>query len=40
MREFCAQRDISYAQCGLFRSYGHVLQNLHEVAAPLRKRAA
>lgn len=35
--EFCTQRGISYAQCGLFRSYGYVLEHLHEVAAPLRK---
>jgi len=35
--EFCRQRGISYAQCGLFRSYGYVLEHLSEVAAPLRK---
>ncbi|MGW4214693.1 fatty acid desaturase family protein [Lentzea sp. NPDC004789] len=38
--EFCRQRGISYAQCGLFRSYGYVLEHLSEVAAPLRKAAA
>ena len=30
--EFCRQRGISYAQCGLFRSYGYVLQYLHEMS--------
>jgi fatty acid desaturase len=37
--EFCRRRGISYAQCGLFRSYGYVLEHLREVAAPLRKTA-
>jgi fatty acid desaturase len=32
--EFCRQRGISYAQCGLFRSYGYVLQHLHEMKCP------
>ncbi|WP_425445790.1 fatty acid desaturase family protein [Umezawaea tangerina] len=36
VREFCEQHSISYAQCGLFRSYGYVLQHLHEAGAPLR----
>lgn len=36
VRQFCAQRGISYAECGLLRSYGHVLRHLHEVGAPLR----
>ncbi len=40
VRDYCKQHGISYAQCGLFRSYGYVLQHLHEVAAPLRKSAA
>jgi fatty acid desaturase len=36
---FCEQHGISYAQCGLFRSYGYVLEYLHEVSAPMRKPA-
>ncbi|WP_399345159.1 fatty acid desaturase family protein [Umezawaea sp. Da 62-37] len=36
VREFCDRHSISYAQCGLFRSYGYVLQHLHEAGAPLR----
>ncbi|MGW6445452.1 fatty acid desaturase family protein [Lentzea sp. NPDC055074] len=35
VRDFCEQRGISYAQCGLFRSYGYVLEHLHEVASSL-----
>ncbi|GLY48953.1 acyl-CoA desaturase [Lentzea sp. NBRC 102530] len=35
VQNFCAQRGISYAQCGLFRSYGYVLQHLHEIGATL-----
>jgi fatty acid desaturase len=33
---FCVERGISYSQCGLLRSYGHVLSHLHAVGAPLR----
>ncbi|MGZ3148038.1 fatty acid desaturase family protein [Lentzea chajnantorensis] len=40
VREFCEQHGISYAQCGLFRSYGYVLEHLHEAAAPLRVKPA
>jgi fatty acid desaturase len=36
VHEFCERHSISYTQCGLFRSYGHVLQHLHEAGAPLR----
>ena len=36
VHEFCDRHSISYAQCGLFRSYGYVLQHLHEAGAPLR----
>jgi fatty acid desaturase len=32
--EFCRQRGIPYAQCGLFRSYGYVLEYLHEMRCP------
>jgi len=40
VHEFCLQRGIEYAQCGLLRTYGHVLQHLHEVGAPLRRAPA
>ncbi|SFA76065.1 Fatty acid desaturase [Amycolatopsis marina] len=36
VRGFCLQRGIDYAQCGLLRSYGYVLQHLHSVGAQLR----
>jgi fatty acid desaturase len=36
VRDFCARHGISYAQCGWARSYGYVLEHLHEVGAPLR----
>ncbi|WP_158886885.1 fatty acid desaturase family protein [Amycolatopsis anabasis] len=37
--QFCAQRGISYSQCGLLTSYGEVLRHLHEMGAPLRSRS-
>ncbi|GLZ39901.1 acyl-CoA desaturase [Actinokineospora sp. NBRC 105648] len=40
VREFCEQRGIEYAQCGLLRTYRHVLQHLYDVGAPLRAKAA
>ena len=36
VREFCAERGISYAECGWARSYGYVLEHLHAVGEPLR----
>jgi fatty acid desaturase len=36
VQDFCVARGISYAECGLLRSYGHVLRHLHAVGAPLR----
>jgi len=39
VRRFCAEHGISYTQCGLFRSYGHVLSHLHKAGAPLRTRS-
>ncbi|RJQ77735.1 acyl-CoA desaturase [Pseudonocardiaceae bacterium YIM PH 21723] len=36
VEEFCAQRGVSYSQCGVFTSYRQVLSHLHEVGAPLR----
>jgi fatty acid desaturase len=39
VREFCAERGISYEETGLFRSYSEILKHLHQVSAPLRGRA-
>jgi fatty acid desaturase len=36
VREFCERHSVSYAECGLFRSYGYVLSYLHEAGAGLR----
>ncbi len=36
VRSFCVEHGISYGQCGLLRSYGHVLRHPHTVGAPLR----
>jgi fatty acid desaturase len=36
VHQYCTQHDITYSQCGLLRSYGHVLHHLHSVGAPLR----
>ena len=36
VEQFCAERGVSYHQCGLLRSYGDVLRHLHAVGAPLR----
>jgi fatty acid desaturase len=36
VRAFCARKNIEYSQCGWLRTYGYVLQHLHEVGAPLR----
>ena len=36
LQSACFERGISYSQCGLLRSYGHVLNHLHAVGAPLR----
>ena len=33
---FCVEHGIAYAQCGLLRSYGYVLQHLHAAGAPVR----
>jgi fatty acid desaturase len=40
VENFCARHHIEYAQCGLFRSYGHVLRHLHDVGAPLRAKTS
>ncbi|MGH3796948.1 MAG: fatty acid desaturase family protein [Pseudonocardiaceae bacterium] len=36
VHDFCVEHGITYSQCGLLRSYGHVLDHLHAVGAPLR----
>ncbi len=36
VRDFCQRHSVSYAECGLFTSYGHVLKYLHEAGAELR----
>jgi len=36
VHDFCVQRGVEYTQCGMARSYGYVLQHLHEVGRPLR----
>jgi hypothetical protein len=40
VRDFCARHGISYAQCGWARSYGYVLEHLHDAGEPLRRRPA
>ncbi|MFE3174691.1 fatty acid desaturase family protein [Amycolatopsis sp. NPDC059090] len=40
VRAFCTDRGIEYAECGLFTTYRHVLNHLHDVSAPLRARGA
>ncbi|QFZ17139.1 fatty acid desaturase family protein [Saccharothrix syringae] len=36
VRDFCLRNSVSYAECGLFTSYGYVLKHLHEAGAELR----
>ncbi|MFI9006622.1 fatty acid desaturase family protein [Actinosynnema sp. NPDC053489] len=36
VRDFCQRHSVSYAECGLFTSYGYVLKYLHEAGAELR----
>jgi fatty acid desaturase len=36
VRAFCERKGIEYSQCGWLRTYGYVLQHLHDVGAPLR----
>ena len=38
VRGFCIDNNVSYSQCGMWRSYGYVLEHLHAVGAPLRGR--
>jgi fatty acid desaturase len=36
VQDFCDRHRIDYTQCGLLRSYRHVLRHLHDAGAPLR----
>jgi hypothetical protein len=36
---FRVDHNVSYSECGLLRSYGHVLRHLHAVGAPARSSA-
>jgi fatty acid desaturase len=36
VQDFCGRHRIDYAQCGLLRSYAHVLRHLRDAGAPLR----
>lgn len=38
VRQFCAERHISYCETGPLESYAEVFRHLHEVSAPLRGR--
>ncbi len=38
VRAYCEEKEISYHETGLLRSYGEVFQMLHEASAPLRRR--
>lgn len=40
VREFCAQKGIEYSECGWARTYGYVLEHLHEVGAGVRGKVA
>ena len=37
-KQFCEERGIPFYETGLFRSYVELIQNLHEVSAPLRNK--
>ncbi|WP_034269442.1 fatty acid desaturase family protein [Haloechinothrix halophila] len=39
VHRFCLDHGIDYSQCGLLRSYWHVLHHLHALGAPLRAAA-
>lgn len=36
VKEFCAERGVSYAEAGLLESYAIALRHMHDVGAPLR----
>jgi fatty acid desaturase len=38
IQDFCRQLDISYHETSVLQSYREILEHLHEVGAPLRKR--
>ncbi len=37
IREFCAEKGISYHETGMWRSYGEILSYLHQVSSVLRR---
>lgn len=37
VRDFCQQHEIKYYETSIVKSYKEILQNLHEVSAPLRQ---
>jgi hypothetical protein len=37
VKAFCHARSIPYYETGLLQSYRELLQNLHQVSAPLRE---
>jgi fatty acid desaturase len=40
VKRFCAERGIRYHEVGMLRSYQEIIEFLHHVSAPLRRRAA
>ncbi|MER8102419.1 acyl-CoA desaturase [Kitasatospora sp. NPDC094016] len=38
-RDFCAEKEITYYETGLFRSYREILTHLHQTGAPIRAAA-
>jgi hypothetical protein len=40
VKQFCAERGIRYHEVGMLRSYQEIIEFLHHVSAPLRRRAA
>jgi fatty acid desaturase len=36
VREFCRRNGLDYVECGVLRTFGHVLRHLHDVGAPRR----
>jgi fatty acid desaturase len=37
VRAYCAEREVSYYETGVLRSYREVLSHLHQASAPLRE---
>ena len=40
VKRFCAQRGVRYTEVGMLRSYQEFIEFLHQVSAPLRRKAA